>query len=284
MNKFNRLLKTLLIVLVIALIFAILRPIPAKAYYGTATPDMPHIKGILFRTGGAVANVTLNEIAYIITDGEVLEEEWQVEDIRRKSILFRKKSDKKFVEIYLNHPKMLRQTTDTSFLGTDLNLFDALEMVGKSFGVNVIMQNHYMEKVSPSMQPRTLQALLKQLVKPPFYVIESHPFYHVVTDKKRYQSLGNQDYFHSTYNRSKLENFYPSLQNYGTLISRGEDVRETLSRLAIATGIPIMVSEKLYFPVFAVFHNVKFSVILEKLLYTNDCYLIEYEKGIEVVR
>lgn len=283
-NNFNKILKTILIILTIALVIAIFKPIPAKADYGRLAPDMPQVNGILFRTGAPVANIRLNDVVYVVTPHEILEDQWQIEEIRRKSVLFRKKSDRAFVEVYLDHPKNLRQTIDTSFLGKNLALFDALAMVAKSYGVHVVMQGTCFATVSPSMQPGSLQSLFNQLVKAPYQTIENHPFYHVVTDKKKYNNLENKDYFHSTYNLENLEALYPGLQKHGTLLANGEDIRQTLSRLAVATNIPILLAEKLYFPVFAVFHNVKFSVILEKLLYTNDCNLVEYEKGIEVVR
>jgi hypothetical protein len=283
-NNLNKILRTILIILAIALVITIFKPMPARAEYGRTTSDMPFINGILFRTGASVANISLNDVVYVVSAQETLEDEWQIEEIRRKSILFHKKSNRAFVEIYLNHPKNLRQTVDTSFIGSNLSLFDALAMVAKSYGIHVVMQGTCYATVSPDIQPSSLQALFKQLVKPPYQTIENHPFYHVVTDKNKYNNLENKSFFHSTYNLESLEALYPGLQNHGTLLANGEDIRQTLSRLAIATNIPILLAENLYFPVFAVFHNVKFSVILEKLLYTNDCNLVEYEKGIEVVR
>ncbi|NLV94166.1 MAG: hypothetical protein GX031_06390, partial [Candidatus Riflebacteria bacterium] len=85
---------------------------PAYAEYAPMTPDMPQVKAILYKTGNPLAIVSLNGSNYHAFNGAVFENEWQVEEVRRKSILFRKKSNYMFVEIFLNNKKNLRQTID----------------------------------------------------------------------------------------------------------------------------------------------------------------------------
>lgn len=64
---------------------------PAYAEYAPMTPDMPQVKAILYKTGNPLAIVSLNGSDYHAFNGAVFENEWQVEEVRRKSILFRKK-------------------------------------------------------------------------------------------------------------------------------------------------------------------------------------------------
>lgn len=257
---------------------------PAYAEYAPMTPDMPQVKAILYKTGNPLAIVSLNGSDYHAFNGAVFENEWQVEEVRRKSVLFRKKSNYMFVEIFLNNKKNLRQTIDTSFLSRDIWLSEALEMIAKVYDVNIMMHPACEKKVSISTQPRTLQALVKGAVHGWCTAVFEMPFVYVVPTKSDYLKSANYNYFVSSYDLSRLEYFYPGLREQGWLESRGDDIKLVLRRLSNGMGIPLMFSEKLNFPVYASFRNVKFSVILEKLLYLNDCYVIEYEKGLEIAR
>jgi hypothetical protein len=253
------------------IIFAIC---PVFGEYAPMTPDMPQIKAILYKTGNPIAIVSLNGTDYHAFNGALFEDEWKVEEVRRKSVLFRKKSNYMFVEIFLNNKKNLRQTIDTSFLGRDIWLSDALELIAKVYNVNIMMHPACEKKVSISTQPRTLKSLLNAAVHGWCTAVIELPFVYVVPMNRKF----------SSYDLSRLEFYYPGLRESGWLESRGDDIKLVLRRLSNGTGIPFMFSEKLNFPVYASFRNVKFSVILEKLLYLNDCYLIEYEKGLEIAR
>lgn len=265
-----------LVVCFFAFLFVILSS-SVYAVYAPMQSDMPFLNAILCKTGASAATGTLNGVRFFVRDGDVLCDEWKVEQIRRKSILFRRLSDKMFMEIYINNDRPVRRTRDITFIAKGIELFDALQLAAMVFDVQVIMSCECVraaQKMDFSMQPKNIEELLRKITKPDNNraILEDN-FVYVLPVGIKFVKYANLQY---------LEKNYPGLAKKGWVVADNEDIQSVLRRFSNGSGIPIMFDKSMHFPVYAAFRDIKFSNILEKLIFINNCSVTEYEKGIEI--
>jgi hypothetical protein len=75
---------------------------------------------------------------------------------------------------------------------------------------------------------------------------------------------------------------FPGLNKSGILFSRGDDIQFVLKKIALGGKTPIQFPRDLHFPVYCSFRNMPFFQILKKIVYLNQCIIIERENGLEI--
>ena len=261
------------------IVLFILLNLPSFAFYEHMKEDMPKLRAILCKSGSSVALGTLNGNRFFIKDGDILCNEWKVEEIRRKSVLFRRVSNKTFAEIFLNCDRPVRRTRDITFIAVDIELFEALQMVAMVFDMQILMSCECVraaQKMNFAMQPKNIEELIRKLTIHDHNraYIEDGSIY-VVPEGLRFSMYADVEH---------LEGIYPGLAEKGYLVAEGEDIQSVMRRFSNGSGITVMFDKNLHFPVYAALNNVKFSVMLEKIICMNNCALIEYENGIEIAK
>ena len=247
------------------------------AVYAPMQNDMPLLRAVLCKTGASAAMGTLKGIKFFVRDGDILCDTWKVEQIRRKSVLFRRLSDKKFIEIFLNNNRPVRRTRDITFIASQIELFDALQLAAMVFDMQVFMSCESVraqQRMNFAMQPKSEMELLKKLTKPDNNKV-------IINDNIVFV-LPEEIEFKKYVNLQHLEKIYSGLSKKGWLIAENEDIQSVLRRFANGSGVSIMFDENLHFPVYAAVRDVKFLTMLEGLICINNCNITEYEKGIEI--
>lgn len=270
-------------VFMLAVVVGGLNPLPvtASGFY-RARGDEPSVRAILYSPRDARAWIYHDGRRHHAVEKMHLDREWHVEEIRRRSVLFRRSSTRNFVEIPVKLTREFRFHRDWSFLGQPIGLWEALELISRGFGYHIVMHYQAGGSVVPANHANTVYRMLRRVLPdhhrfviegPVVYVLPVHPAgedYRHVLDRMKQR------------NPQSLVARFPSLERPGTIISRGNDIQFVLRQIALGGKVPIQFHKDLHFPVYAYFRDVPFCKILAKIVYLNQCIIIEREEGLEV--
>jgi hypothetical protein len=211
-----------------------------------------------------------------------LDDEWQIEEIRRESILFRRTSTRSFAEIYLNPPQKARFHREWSFYGHPIALWEATELLAHGFGYQAVMHFQAGGAVTPGNHGDNIYKLMQKVIPPHHRFAIVGPVMLVLP----VQPSGEE--WTEVLNRmnkcipERLALRYPGLNRPGIVISRGDDIQFILRKISLGGKVPVQFPRDLHFPVYASFRNIPFSHILAKIIYLNQCIIIEREEGLEI--
>jgi len=266
----------------LALILIALAVLPARAQYAVLKGDEPRIRAILYTKENPRALIYHNSQRFHALPQTRLDDEWYVDEIRRESVLFKRTSTRSFAEIYLNAPQKAKFHKDWSFYGHPIALWEAIELLAHGFGYQAIMHFQAGGAVVPGNHGDTVQKLLKKILPPHHRFAFAGPILMVLP----VQPSGEE--WTEVLERMKLcvpERLslrYPGLNKPGIIISRGDDIQFILRKISLGGKVPIQFPRDLHFPVYASFRHIPFAQMLVKILYLNQCILIEREEGLEV--
>ncbi len=256
--------------------------LPLPAQYAVLKGDEPRVRAILYHHLNPRALIYYNSQRFHAQPQTRLDNEWYVEEIRRESVLFKRTSTRSFAEIYLNAPQKARFHKDWSFYGHPIALWEAIELLAHGFGYQAIMHFQAGGAVVPGNHGDTIGKLTKKILPPHHRFWVEGPVLMVLP----VQPSGEE--WLEVIERMKLcvpdrlSLRYPGLNKPGIIISRGDDIQFILRKISLGGKVPIQFPRDLHFPVYASFRNVPFAQMLVKILYLNQCILIEREEGIEV--
>ena len=211
-----------------------------------------------------------------------LDAEWAVEDIRRESILFSRTSTHSFVELRLSLEEKPKFHKGWSFLGQPIGLWEAVEMLSQGFGFNAVMNFQAGGSVIPCCHADSLERLLLKTIPahhrfafagPVLIVLPVHPAGENWTTVLNRMKLLDPE---------SLAIRYPGMKKPGSLLSRGDDIQFVLREIALGGEVPLQFPKDLHFPVYASFKEISFFQILAKVVYVNQCFIIEREDGLEI--
>ncbi len=266
----------------IAFIFVMLAEAGTMAQYSVLQGDEPRIRAILFHKDNPRALIYHNNQRFHVVDQMRLDDEWYVEQIRRESILFKRTSTRTFAEIYLNHQQKVKYHRDWSFFGHPVALWEAIELLAHGFGYQGIMHFQAGGAVVPGSHGNTIQKLLQKVLPPHHRFAIVGPLLIVLPVKP-----SGEEWTEVLQRMTKcvpelLTLRYPGLNKPGIVLSRGDDIQFILRKISLGGKVPIQFPRDLHFPVYASFRHVPFAQILAKIVYLNQCIIIEREEGIEV--
>lgn len=276
---FSRLLKKSALA---ALLLTLASIAPSMAQYLEPDSREPRIRAILYRKDNARALIYHDEQRFVVSDQTRLDDEWYVKEIKRESILFKRTSTHSFVELSLKTPQKARFHRDTSFYGHPIALWEALELLAGAFEYQAIMHFQAGGAVVPGDHGHSLSKLLQKVIPP------HHRF---TTDKNMVTVLPvypSGEAWTEVIGRMKLcvpERLairYRGLDKPGIILSRGDDIQFILRKISLGGKVPIQFPRDLHFPVYASFRNLTFAQMLVKIVYLNQCIIIEREEGIEI--
>jgi hypothetical protein len=255
---------------------------PARGEFRPHTPGEPLVRVILWGPTNARAWVDFDGRRYHVGKGDRLGREWRIEDIRRENILFRRSSNRHFVEIPLAHPPNSRFHRGWSFLGDPIGLWEALELLAKGFGSSAVMHTQAGGPVTPNFHADNLERMLLKCMPAHHRFAQQGSILLVMPVRP-----GDEDW-HTVLQRvqrrraEELLTRFPSLKKPGNLCARGDDIHLVLRQIALGGKIRITFPKDLHFPVYAAFKNVPFCHILVKIAYLNQCFIIERTEGLEL--
>lgn len=253
-----------------------------SAQYAVLRGDEPRIRAILYHKDNPRALIYYKDQRFHASDQTRLDEEWYVEEIRRESILFKRTSTRSFAEIFLNSPEKARFHREWSFYGHPIALWEALELLAHGFGYQAIMHFQAGGAVVPGNHGNTVSKLLQKVLPPHHRFAFAGPVLMVLPVQPSGEEWTAVLERMNQCTPERLSLRYPGLNKPGIILSRGDDIQFVLRKIALGGKVPIQFPRDLHFPVYASFRNIPFSQMLVKILYLNQCILIEREEGIEV--
>lgn len=267
--------------LVICLSFMSVKPAFSQTY-SILKGDEPKIMAILYHDSNPRALLHYKSQNFHVVNRMKVDEEWMVEEIRRKSILFRRTSNQCFAEIYLNSPKTAHRYWDWSFFGHPISLWEALELLSYGFGYQAVMHFQAGGTVVPGNHSSRIRTMLRKILPKYHKFSIMGPVFMVMPDEP-----GGEEYekIIERIRKFRVEGLllrYPGLNKTGVLVSRGDDIQFVLRKISLGSGVVIRFPYGLHFPVYAAFRNIPFAQILSKIIYLNQCTLIEREDCIEI--
>lgn len=266
----------------LTLLFIALSALPGLAQYAVLKGDEPRIKAILYHHDNPRALIYYNDQRFHAVDQTRLDAEWSVKEIRRESILFKRTSTRSFAELHLNPAQKAKFHKDWSFYGHPIALWEAVEMLAHGFGYQAVMHFQAGGAVVPGCHGTSISQLLQKVIPPHHRFAFVGPVLLVLP----VQPSGEE--WTAVLERmnqcipERLTLRYPGLNKPGIILSRGDDIQFILRKIALGGKVPIQFPRDLHFPVYASFRDIPFAQMLVKILYLNQCILIEREEGIEV--
>ncbi len=267
---------------VLAFIFSFFLPADAFAEYQQRTGDEPVIKAILYHQDNPRALLIYDRQKHHVVDKMRLDDEWTVEQIRRESILFKRASTGSFVEIYLYPKKRPRYHQGWSFYGHPISLWETVELLAHGFGYQAVMHFQAGGAVVPGNHGGSISKLMKKLLPPHHRFALAGPVMLVLPVKPAGEEWTEVLERMNQSHPELLSLRYPGLNQPGILFSRGDDIQHVLKKLALGGKTPIQFPRDLHFPVYCSFRNIPFGQILSKIVYLNQCIIIEREYGLEI--
>ncbi len=255
---------------------------PGFAQYARLQGNEPRIRAILFHPDNPRALVYHNDQSFHLTEKMRIDSEWYVDEIRRASILFKRSSTGTFAEIYLNPPARARFHQDWSFFGHPISLWEAIELLAHGFGYQAAMHFQAGGAVVPGNHGDTIQRLLKKLLPPHHRFAIIGPVLMVIPVRPAGEDWAEVLRRLTKSIPERLSLRYPGLNKPGILLSRGDDIQFVLRKISLGGKVPIKFPKDLHFPVYASLRDMPFAQILSKIVYLNQCILIEREAGLEV--
>ena len=270
------------------LVFLILFPLSfANAHtgpqYRKPEPGEPVVEAILRGPGGGRAWIRYNGERFHALAGMRLDSEWRVEDIRRESVLFKRISNRSFVEMPISMPNKAPYHRDWSFIGLPTGLWEALELLTAGFGYHVVMHFQAGGGVTPFIHGTTLEKMLLKLMP------RHHRFAFAGSVLLVLPVEAAGEPWTMILDRLKQRDpeeaavRFQGLKKPGTLLARGDDIQQVLRQISLGGETPMQFPKDLHFPVYASFRQVPFCQILAKIVYLNQCFIIDRTDCLEIM-
>ncbi|MDD3148215.1 MAG: hypothetical protein PHD82_13015 [Candidatus Riflebacteria bacterium] len=256
--------------------------LPCQAQYAVLKGDEPRIRAILFHQDNPRALIYYNDQRFHAVPHTRLDKEWYIEEIRRESILFKRASTHSFVELFLHAPQKAKFHKDWSFYGHPLALWEAVELLAHGFGHQAVMHFQAGGAVVPGNHGSTIGKLLKKVLPPHHRFAFAGPTLMVLPVKPSGEEWTEVLQRMKLCVPDRLSLRYPGLNKPGVILSRGDDIQFILRKISLGGKVPIQFPRDLHFPVYASMRGIPFAQMLVKILYINQCILIEREEGLEV--
>ena len=273
--------RSAFVAFVCALLLFAAGPGTARSQDGEAS-GRPVVRAIVWGPFGPRAWIDHNGERIHAIRGTRLDRELVVDEIRRETVICKRKTAPRFVMLSVDTPIRSRYHRDWSIWGRALSLWEALELVAYGFGHNVVMHHRAGATVIPRAHADNLKNMLGRLV-PAHHryaitgsVISVLPVQPGTANWKRLLQRSRVE------SAERLILRFPDLARPGTLVSRGDDIQVVLRRIALGGRTPISFPSTLHFPVYAALRVMPYFQILANIAYINGMMLIERENGIEM--
>ncbi|GAB4279033.1 MAG: hypothetical protein Kow0029_22690 [Candidatus Rifleibacteriota bacterium] len=253
-----------------------------SAQYARLSGNEPRIKAIIYHKDNPRALIIYKNQKFHAVPKMRLDDEWYIDEIRRFSVLFKRTSTRSFAEIYLNPPIKPRFNRGWSFFGHPIALWDAVELLAHAFGYQAVMHFQAGGTVVPNNHGGSLTAILKKILPPHHRFALAGPVLMVLPVRPSDEDWAEVLKRMNLCIPERLSLRYPGLNKPGILFARGDDIQFVLRKIALGARVPIQFPRDLHFPVYATFRNLPFSQILQKIVYLNQCIIIEREEGFEI--
>lgn len=271
-----------LLLLFTFLLVMLLTNTPSHGQYSVLQSEEPRLRAILYHPNNPRALVYYNSQRFHAVAHTRIDAEWYIEEIRRESVLFKRTSTRSFAEIFLNAPQKARFHKDSSFYGHPVALWEAIELLAQGFGYQAVMHFQAGGAILPAHHGNTIGKLLKKILPPHHRFDFDGPVLMVLPVKPSGEEWTEVLQRMRLCVPDRLAMRYPGLNKQGVILSRGDDIQFVLRKISLGGKVPIQFPRDLHFPVYATFRNIPFSQMLAKILYLNQCILIEREEGLEV--
>lgn len=244
--------------------------------------NAPEVRAILFHERDARAWIYYQGQRLHVVPKMRIDAEWKVEEIRRESVLFSRASTHSFIEMTLQPPLKARWHRGTSFVGHPIGLWEALELVGRGFGFHVVMHFQAGGSVIPCHHAESLERMLLKILPAHHRFALAGPVLLVLPVRPAGEGWTEVLARLRKVDPDTLTIRFPGLKKPGSLVSRGDDIQFVLRQIALGGKTPLQFPKDLHFPVYASFKEIPFCQILSKVVYLNQCFLIEREDGLEI--
>ncbi len=244
--------------------------------------DDPLVKAVFWGPTETRAWIYYRGQRFHVVPGMKLDSEWRVEEIRRSSILFRRTSTRTFLEIPINRKLNCHFHRECSFIGNPIGLWEAIELVSRGFGFNAVMHFQAGGSVMPECHAESLVRMLPRFLPPGHRSTLSGPVLLVFPVQPAGERWGEVLKRLNKCDPERLAVRFPKLLKPGSVFSRGDDIQFVLRQISLGGEVPVQFPRDLHFPVYASFRNVPFCQILVKVVYANQCFLVEREEGLEI--
>ncbi|HOY65676.1 MAG TPA: hypothetical protein PLP29_02245 [Candidatus Ozemobacteraceae bacterium] len=251
--------------------------------YRRPEPGEPVVEAILHGPSGARAWIRHGRERFHAVAGTRIDGEWQVDDVRQESVLFRRSSSRTFVEMRIPMPSQPPFHHGWSFTGLPIGLWEALELLTAGFGYHVVMHFQSGGGVVPFAHAMTLEKMLGKVMPRHHRFALTGPVLLVLP----YEAAGERwteilERIRSR-NPEELSIRFQGLKKPGTLLSRGDDIQMVLRQIALGGETPMQFPKDLHFPVYASFRQVPFHQMLAKIVYLNQCFIIDRTDHLEIM-
>ncbi len=244
----------------------------------------PLPKAIAWAKGKAHALIFYKDDRINAVEKAHLDNEWSVKEIKRESIIFGRTSQKRFIEYYINSDKRPnKRYSSCSFFCSPITLWEAVHLLCDAFEFNCVMHNVCGGSVSVQRNAESFYGLLNVII--PTGVItrlEGNTLFVLplnIPNEKPQAILDRRRKF----NYKMLSMRFPGLEKEGTVISVGNDIQYVLRVISLGGKVPISFPKDLHFSVYSNYKKVPFHKILCDIVYTNQCVIVERERGLEII-
>lgn len=242
----------------------------------------PVVETILYGPSEARAWIRHRGERFHALAGTRLDNEWRVEEIRRESVLLKRKSTRTFVEMPVSLSKRPPFHKGWSLLGLPNGLWETLELLTAGFGHHVVMHHRAGGTITPSVHGTVLEQLLLKIIPRHHRFAFAGPVLLVLP-----VDAGGEPWTAvlarlQEQKPEKLAEWFRGLNKPGTLLSRGDDIQLVLRRISLGGETVIQFPKEMHFPVYASFRNTPFCQILTKIVYLNQCSIIARTDHIEI--
>ena len=250
--------------------------------YRRGQPGDPVVRAIMVGPRGQRAWIDYKGERIHAVPGTALDRDLVVDEIRRESVICKRKSDRRFLMIPVNAAFRPRYHRDWSLWGDALSLWEALELVAYGFGLNVVMHHRSGGGVVPRAHGDSIEHMLGKLMPPHHRYAVIGPVVAVLPIQAGSVNYNKLLHRFRVESAERLILRFPDLARPGTLISRGDDFQFVMRQIALGSRTPISFPKNLHFPVYAAMRVVPYFQILAAIGYLNGLRLIEREQGVEL--
>jgi hypothetical protein len=254
----------------------------AVGQYSLKTGSEPEIKAILYNKDNPRALIKYVGQKHHAVNGMRLDSEWTVEEIRRESVLFRKSSTNTFAEMVVFPEKRIKYHRNWSFTGQAISLWDAIELLAFGSGYQAIMHFQAGGSVIPAHHGENISTLLSKILPPGHRFALAGPVLIVLPVRPSSEDWAEVLQRMNKESAERLAIRFTGLNESGIVFSRGDDIQFVLRKIALGGKTPIQFPRDLHFPVYCAFRHVPFYQILKKIVYLNQCIIIEREDYLEI--
>lgn len=265
----------------VTLFFSAVTPCEAR-YYRRGKPGDPIVRAIMFGPRGQRAWIDYKGERVHAVPGTALDRDLVVDEIRRESVVCKRKSDRTFLEVPINTDFRPKYHRDWSLWGDAISLWETLELVAYGFGYNVVMHHRSGATVIPRAHADTVERMLGKLTPDHHRYAVVGPVITVLPVQPASANWAKLLERFKVESAERLILRFPDLARPGTVISRGDDFQFVMRQIALGSRTPIAFPKNLHFPVYAAMRVVPYFQILAAVAYLNGMMVIEREQGIEI--